>query len=220
MGLLKSDKNEMYGSTMEKMRTILPAFFFRENHVIWISWHLVTSILYSQTAQLWLWEENVVTESSLGRCKQEESLSKSVDADCGISTAVASVASCTMARSTIWIMGLTISWELCFYSNFNHNLSLGPVVCFVHVKAVTLPSSLYIWPHNSQEVDVMIKVFVIFLVVIFIVLNIIVTGGPGSGKGSTCKLIADEFSYVHLSTGDLLRWGWWWWPWWTKRDWW
>ena len=80
--------------------------FFRENHVIWITRHLVTSIFYSQTAQLWLWEENVVTESSLGRCKQEESLSKSVDADCGISTAVASVASCTMARSTIWIMGL------------------------------------------------------------------------------------------------------------------
>jgi len=32
-----------------------------------------------------------------------------------------------------------------------------------------------------------------------------IMGGPGSGKGSTCKLIADEFSYVHLSTGDLLR---------------
>jgi len=32
-----------------------------------------------------------------------------------------------------------------------------------------------------------------------------IMGGPGSGKGSTCKLIADEFSFVHLSTGDLLR---------------
>ena len=31
-------------------------------------------------------------------------------------------------------------------------------------------------------------------------------GGPGAGKGSQCQLIAEEFSYIHLSTGDLLRW--------------
>ena len=30
-------------------------------------------------------------------------------------------------------------------------------------------------------------------------------GGPGAGKGSQCQLIAKEFSFVHLSTGDLLR---------------
>ena len=98
---------------MEKTKTILPDFF-QKKYVIYIPWPQVTRILYCQTAQLWLWEENVVTASSLGRCKQEESLSKSVDADFGISTAVASVASCTMARSTIWIMGLSISSELFF----------------------------------------------------------------------------------------------------------
>ena len=34
---------------------------------------------------------------------------------------------------------------------------------------------------------------------------IFVLGGPGSGKGSLCTLIQDEFEYVHLSAGDLLR---------------
>lgn len=32
-----------------------------------------------------------------------------------------------------------------------------------------------------------------------------VLGGPGSGKGTQCKLICDEFGYKHLSAGDLLR---------------
>ena len=31
------------------------------------------------------------------------------------------------------------------------------------------------------------------------------TGGPGSGKGTQCSKIVDEFGYVHLSAGDLLR---------------
>ena len=30
-------------------------------------------------------------------------------------------------------------------------------------------------------------------------------GGPGSGKGTQCTKIVDEFGYVHLSAGDLLR---------------
>lgn len=30
-------------------------------------------------------------------------------------------------------------------------------------------------------------------------------GGPGSGKGTNCSRIAEEFGYVHLSAGDLLR---------------
>lgn len=32
-----------------------------------------------------------------------------------------------------------------------------------------------------------------------------VLGGPGSGKGTQCKLICDEFNFKHLSAGDLLR---------------
>lgn len=32
-----------------------------------------------------------------------------------------------------------------------------------------------------------------------------VLGGPGSGKGTQCKLICSEFGYKHLSAGDLLR---------------
>lgn len=31
------------------------------------------------------------------------------------------------------------------------------------------------------------------------------TGGPGSGKGTQCSKIVEEFGYVHLSAGDLLR---------------
>ena len=37
-------------------------------------------------------------------------------------------------------------------------------------------------------------------------LNIVfVLGGPGSGKGTQCQKIVEEFGYTHLSTGDLLR---------------
>jgi UMP-CMP kinase len=32
-----------------------------------------------------------------------------------------------------------------------------------------------------------------------------VVGGPGSGKGTQCARIAEEFGFVHLSVGDLLR---------------
>ena len=32
-----------------------------------------------------------------------------------------------------------------------------------------------------------------------------ITGGPGSGKGTQCAKIVEEFGYVHLSAGDLLR---------------
>ena len=37
---------------------------------------------------------------------------------------------------------------------------------------------------------------------------IFVLGGPGSGKGTQCKLILENFpnaKFVHLSTGSLLR---------------
>lgn len=30
-------------------------------------------------------------------------------------------------------------------------------------------------------------------------------GGPGSGKGTNCTRIVEEYGYVHLSAGDLLR---------------
>lgn len=34
---------------------------------------------------------------------------------------------------------------------------------------------------------------------------VFVLGGPGSGKGTQCAKIKEEFGYVHLSAGDLLR---------------
>jgi adenylate kinase family enzyme len=34
---------------------------------------------------------------------------------------------------------------------------------------------------------------------------IFVIGGPGSGKGTQCKMIKDKYGYEHLSTGDILR---------------
>eukprot|EP01137_Pigoraptor_chileana_P012837 Opistho-2@65638 len=34
---------------------------------------------------------------------------------------------------------------------------------------------------------------------------VFVLGGPGAGKGTQCSNIVQEFGYVHLSAGDLLR---------------
>lgn len=34
---------------------------------------------------------------------------------------------------------------------------------------------------------------------------IFVLGGPGAGKGTQCVRIVQNFGYVHLSAGDLLR---------------
>ncbi|XP_020609992.1 UMP-CMP kinase-like [Orbicella faveolata] len=34
---------------------------------------------------------------------------------------------------------------------------------------------------------------------------IFVLGGPGAGKGTQCERIVEEFGYIHLSAGDLLR---------------
>lgn len=36
-------------------------------------------------------------------------------------------------------------------------------------------------------------------------LNVIIFGSPGSGKGTISKKIVKDFSFNHLSTGDLLR---------------
>ena len=35
--------------------------------------------------------------------------------------------------------------------------------------------------------------------------NIVVSGPPGSGKGTQCELLAKKYNFVHISTGDLLR---------------
>lgn len=32
-----------------------------------------------------------------------------------------------------------------------------------------------------------------------------INGGPGSGKGTQCDKLVEEFGYIHLSTGDLMR---------------
>jgi len=34
---------------------------------------------------------------------------------------------------------------------------------------------------------------------------IIVMGGPGSGKGTYCKKLSEEYGLIHLSIGDILR---------------
>jgi len=36
-------------------------------------------------------------------------------------------------------------------------------------------------------------------------LIIFVLGGPGAGKSTQCKMLVENFGYVHLSAGDLLR---------------
>lgn len=36
-------------------------------------------------------------------------------------------------------------------------------------------------------------------------LNLVIFGAPGSGKGTQSELIAKKYNLVHLSTGDLLR---------------
>lgn len=36
-------------------------------------------------------------------------------------------------------------------------------------------------------------------------LKVIIFGGPGSGKGTQSKLLAEKYQMTHLSTGDLLR---------------
>ena len=36
-------------------------------------------------------------------------------------------------------------------------------------------------------------------------LNIVLFGPPGAGKGTQSQYLIDKYSLVHLSTGDLLR---------------
>lgn len=36
-------------------------------------------------------------------------------------------------------------------------------------------------------------------------LNIVLFGPPGAGKGTQSELMRDRFSLIHLSTGDILR---------------
>ena len=35
--------------------------------------------------------------------------------------------------------------------------------------------------------------------------HIHIIGGPGSGKGTQCSKLVEDFGFVHLSAGDLLR---------------
>ncbi|RZR73507.1 hypothetical protein BHM03_00025044, partial [Ensete ventricosum] len=54
------------------------------------------------------------------------------------------------------------------------------------------------------------KIIVVFVLVFLFVLSVsflicCTTGGPGSGKGTQCTKIVENFGFTHLSAGDLLR---------------
>ena len=34
---------------------------------------------------------------------------------------------------------------------------------------------------------------------------LVISGGPGSGKGTQCAKIVEKYGFCHLSAGDLLR---------------
>ena len=36
-------------------------------------------------------------------------------------------------------------------------------------------------------------------------IRLIILGAPGSGKGSQCKWIKEDYDVPHISTGDILR---------------
>ena len=36
-------------------------------------------------------------------------------------------------------------------------------------------------------------------------MHYVITGGPGSGKGTQCDRICVKYGYTHMSSGDLLR---------------
>ena len=36
-------------------------------------------------------------------------------------------------------------------------------------------------------------------------IRLIILGAPGSGKGSQCKWIKEDYNVPHISTGDILR---------------
>lgn len=36
-------------------------------------------------------------------------------------------------------------------------------------------------------------------------INIIISGAPGAGKGTQCKLLSERLGLIHISTGDLIR---------------
>ena len=36
-------------------------------------------------------------------------------------------------------------------------------------------------------------------------INIVIFGAPGAGKGPQAQLLAEKFDFLHISTGDLLR---------------
>ncbi|KAG0499089.1 hypothetical protein HPP92_003780 [Vanilla planifolia] len=36
-------------------------------------------------------------------------------------------------------------------------------------------------------------------------LKVMISGAPASGKGTQCRMIAEKYGVVHISTGDILR---------------
>ena len=67
------------------------------------------------------------------------------------------------------------------------------------------------YPKNKRKVSFFLSLFLSLFFCFFLSSNdfslkvIFVVGGPGSGKGTQCKLISEKYGYTHLSAGDLLR---------------
>lgn len=71
-------------------------------------------------------------------------------------------------------------------------LNMGLCCCF----------SMLMLSHVIELNRILINVI---MIINFIFIHCILTGGPGSGKGTQCSKIVETFGYTHLSAGDLLR---------------
>ena len=58
---------------------------------------------------------------------------------------------------------------------------------------------------DSWQVIVNCQLSIVNLKSLLFMLNIVIFGAPGSGKGTQSELIIKEYGLDHISTGDVLR---------------